>query len=107
MYKLKTFDFPNLTDLGQSVQLRELTADQFFDANELAAEAANKDNKSSQYIWLSAMLWVDGQQFSPEEIRQWGASITLPLLTRMTELFPKTFMDDVPDSESSAVDPNG
>jgi hypothetical protein len=107
MYKLKIIDF-KLPDLGQSVELRELTADQFFDANAEAAEAAR--TRGSQYVWLSKMLWVDGQQFSAEEIRGWGATVTLPLLTRLDELFPQTFMEELGNSDTEEEvpqDPNG
>jgi hypothetical protein len=100
MYKIKkiTFDLP---DLGKVVELVELNADQFFDANEQSAAAGG--GRASQFVWLSWMLWVDGQQFSAEEIRSWGASVTVPMLTRMTELFPKTFLEDVEELEEEAA----
>ena len=85
--------------LGDQVELRELTADQFFDANEEASIAMDAgSDRAGQYVWLSKMLWVDGKQFSPDEIRNWGASATVPLLTRMQKLFPEMYLDDGDDA---------
>ena len=98
--------------LGDQVELRELTADQFFDANEDASNAmdASDSGRAGQYVWLSKMLWVDGQQFPADEIRNWGASATVPLLTRMQELFPKMYLDDEDDAgedgEQESQNPN-
>ena len=105
MYTIKTITL-ELPELGSEVQLRELTADEFFEVNEQSIQAT--DERGSQYLWLSKMLWVDGVQFPAEEIRQWGASLTVPMLTRMRELFPKTFMDDDEATDEAAPqDPNG
>ena len=95
MYAIKTIPFPK-SPLGDHVELRELTADAFFDANDEASAAldAGSTGRGAQYVWLSKMLWVDGQQFSADEIRQWGASATVPLITRMQELFPEMYLED-------------
>lgn len=106
MYTIKTIPF-NMPELGADVKLQELTADAFFEANAEAAQAAEGGN-NSQYVWLSKMLWVDGQQFPADEIKQWGASVILPMLARMRELFPKTFMEvDEESGEAKPQDPNG
>ena len=101
MYKIKTIKL-DLPDLGENVEMRELNADQFFDANEQAAAAGG--GRAAQFVWLSWMLWVDGNQFPAEEIRSWGASLTVPMLTRMTELFPKTFIEEAEELEEEAAE---
>jgi hypothetical protein len=105
MYQIKTIAFPN-SPLGDVVELRELTADEFFDANDEAAACLTAGRKT-QYVWLSKMLWVDGRQFTADTIQQWGASAVVPLLTRMQELFPEMYLDDEAEGgEEEPQNPN-
>jgi hypothetical protein len=105
MYQIKTIAFPN-SPLGDVVELRELTADAFFDASDEVA-ACLQAGRKGQYVWLSKMLWVDGQQFTADTIQQWGASAVVPLISRMQELFPEMYLDDEAEGdEEESQDPN-
>jgi len=86
MYQLRTIFLQNPT-IGQTVEIRELNMKAFMQAQREAAGAGDEDTIQTSLRYLSRMLWVDGRQFTMEEIEEFPAGIVMELIGQMNELF--------------------
>jgi len=69
-----------LPELGQVVELYEPSTKEIFTLQR------DEDDPLMAVKQLALMLRVDGQQFTADEIGEWGPSVTMPLLTQMNKL---------------------
>jgi len=74
----------NIPALGQTVELREPAA------IDMIAASQGVDDKMSGFRQLALMLFVDGHQYTAEEISQWGFSVVGPLFNAMNDLMPSS-----------------
>ena len=83
---LQTIVIPG-SQLGTTVELRELTMDGYMEAQ--AAVANIEDGIETSLQYLVRMLYVDGQPVTREQLGQYGMSQILPLINKLNSMFPQ------------------
>ena len=73
--------------LGDVVELRELTMDGFLAAQEATKDVADDNTMETSMLYLTHMLFVDGQPVTRAQLGQFPMTAVMPLLNKMNELF--------------------